>query len=83
MGFRNFGPTLANEWDLQTRGERYTIGATINYDPTPWFSNRLVLGLDNQNREITDFTGIDQTGNQPWGSHPLAGLRGCGAPSAP
>lgn len=68
VGYRNFGPTLANEWDLQTRGERYTIGATVNYEPTSWFSNRLVLGLDNQNREITDFTGIDQTGNQPWGS---------------
>lgn len=68
VGYRNFGPELANQWDLQTRGERYTIGATINYDPAPWFSNRLVLGLDNQNREITDFTGIDQTGNQPWGS---------------
>ncbi len=68
VGYRNFGPTLANEWDLQTRGERYTIGATVNYNPTSWFSNRLVLGLDNQNRKVTDFTGIDQTGNQPWGS---------------
>lgn len=68
VGYRNFGPTLANEYDLQTRGERYTIGATLNYNPTSWFSNRLVLGLDNQNRTVTDFTGIDQTGNQPWGS---------------
>ena len=68
VGYRNFGPTLANEWNLQTKGERYTIGATMNYNPFPWFSNRLVLGLDNQNRDVTDFTGIDQTGNRPWGT---------------
>lgn len=67
-GYRNFGPTLANEWDLQTVGERYTIGTTVNYQPFSWFTNRLVLGLDAQNREITDFTGIDQTGNAPWGT---------------
>jgi len=68
VGFRNFGPELANQWNIQSRDERYTIGATMNYNPFPWFSNRLVLGLDNQNRKITDFTGIDQTGNKPWGS---------------
>ena len=68
VGYRNFGPTLANEWDLQTKGERYTIGLTANYNPTSWFTNRLVIGLDNQNRKVTDFTGIDQTGNRPWGT---------------
>ena len=67
-GYRNFGPTLANEWNVQTRGERYTVGVTANYTPVPWFTNRLVLGLDNQNRKVTDFTGIDQTGNRPWGT---------------
>ena len=50
VGYRNFGPTLANEWDVQTKGERYTIGLTANYNPFSWFSNRLVIGLDNQNR---------------------------------
>ena len=68
VGYRNFGPTLANEWDVQTKGERYTIGLTANYNPTSWFTNRLVIGLDNQNRKVTDFTGIDQTGNLPWGT---------------
>ena len=73
VGYRNFGPTLANEWDLQTKGERYTIGLTANYNPTSWFTNRLVIGLDNQNRKVTDFTGIDQTGNRPWGTTRSAG----------
>ena len=68
VGYRNFGPTLANEWDVETVGERYTVGLTANYTPFKWFTNRLVLGLDNQNRDVTDFTGIDQTGNRPWGS---------------
>ncbi|HSG07998.1 MAG TPA: TonB-dependent receptor plug domain-containing protein, partial [Longimicrobiales bacterium] len=68
VGYRNFGPTLANEWDVQTKGERYTVGLTANYNPFTWFSNRLVIGLDNQNRRVSDFTGIDQTGRRPWGT---------------
>ncbi len=68
VGYRNFGPTLANEYDLENRGERYTLGLTANYTPFKWFTNRLVLGLDNQNRNVSDFTGIDQTGNAPWGT---------------
>lgn len=55
-GYRNYGPTLANEWDVQTRTERYTLGTTINYNPTSWFQNRLVLGLDQTNRRETDYT---------------------------
>jgi len=56
-GYRGYGPVLANEWDTQTRTERYTIGATVNYQPTSWFQNRLILGLDNANRDVRDFTG--------------------------
>lgn len=55
-GYRNYGPILANQWNLQTRTERYTIGATVNFQPFSWFQNRLILGLDNANREVTDFT---------------------------
>lgn len=74
VGFRNFGPTLANEWNLQSRDERYTIGATVNYNPFPWFSNRLVVGLDNQNRRVTDFTPVDQRPGQPWGTTRSSGF---------
>jgi hypothetical protein len=56
IGYRGFGPTFANEWDLQTRNERYTLGATVNFNPTSWLQNRLVLGLDQSNRRVTDFT---------------------------
>lgn len=73
VGYRNFGPTLANEWDLTTIGERFTVGSTVNYEPFSWFSNRLVLGLDFQDRQVTDFTGIDQTGQAPWGTTRAAG----------
>jgi outer membrane receptor protein involved in Fe transport len=45
----------------------------MNYNPFPWFSNRLVLGLDNQNRQITDFSMIDQTGNAPYGTTRASG----------
>ena len=55
-GYRGYGPVLANEWDTQTRTERYTMGATVTYQPFSWFTNRLILGLDNANREVADFT---------------------------
>jgi TonB-linked SusC/RagA family outer membrane protein len=58
-GYRNYSPVLANEWDTQTRTERYTIGATMNYQPFDWLSNRLILGLDNANRQVDDFTSPD------------------------
>ena len=55
-GYRNYSPVLSNEWDTQTRTERYTLGATVNYQPWSWFTNRLILGLDNANRDVRDFT---------------------------
>ncbi len=67
-GYRGYGPTLANEWNTQTEAERYTIGATINYQPTGWFQNRLVIGLDNNNRTVTDFTPPDSRPEQPHGT---------------
>ncbi|MEZ4422065.1 MAG: SusC/RagA family TonB-linked outer membrane protein [Gemmatimonadota bacterium] len=73
QGFRGFGPELANDYDLQTRGERFTLGATINYEPTSWFSNRLVVGMDRNDREVTEFFPIDNTGLAPWGATAATG----------
>ncbi len=67
-GFRGFGPTLSNQYDNQTEGERTTIGFTVNYQPMDWFSNRLTLGMDKQDRINTLFYEIDTTGAQPWGA---------------
>ncbi|MDP2956766.1 MAG: TonB-dependent receptor, partial [Longimicrobiales bacterium] len=72
-GFLGFSPTLSNQFDLQTRDERYIIGATVNYNPFSWLSNRLTLGLDNQNRRATEFYPIDQTGRAPWGATAATG----------
>ncbi len=73
-GYRGYGPTLANEWNLQTRSERYTIGATVNYQPFEWFRNRLVVGLDNNIREVRDFTPPDPRPEQPHGTTRSTGL---------
>jgi TonB-dependent SusC/RagA subfamily outer membrane receptor len=62
VGYRGFGPTFANEWDTQTRAERYTLGATVNFNPTSWWQNRLVVGLDQTNRNVTDFTDPGSSG---------------------
>jgi len=73
-GFRGFGPTLANEYDLQTRSERTTIGMNLNYNPTDWLQTRLVVGLDNNDQKVTDFSPIDTTGQAPWGTARASGF---------
>jgi len=67
-GFRGFSPFLSNEFDQQRRIERMTIGLTANWDPFPFFQNRLTLGLDRQNYRQTTFYRIDTTGRSPWGT---------------
>jgi len=58
-GFRGFGPDQTNEYDAQTREERTTIGVTANFDPWPWFENRLVVGMDKYDVRETRFYQID------------------------
>ncbi len=67
-GFRGFGPNLSNEYDNQNEAERTTISFTANYQPWEWFSNRLTVGMDKQDRVNTLFYQIDTTGAQPWGA---------------
>ena len=65
-GFRGFGPDQSNEYDTQIREERTTIGLSANFDPFPWFENRLVMGLDKYDVRETNFFQIDSTAK--WGS---------------
>jgi len=67
-GYRGFSPELSNEYNMQVWGERLTMGLTANFNPTEWFSNRLTLGLDRDDRTNRQFYQIDTTGRQPWGS---------------
>ncbi|MDH3223098.1 MAG: SusC/RagA family TonB-linked outer membrane protein [Gemmatimonadota bacterium] len=67
-GFRGFGPNLSNEYDNQTEAERTTLGLTATYEPWDWFSNRLTLGMDKQDRVNQLFYQIDTTGSSPWGA---------------
>ena len=66
-GFRGFGPNLSNEYDNQTEAERTTLGLTVNYQPWDWFTNRVTLGMDKQDRFNSEVYLIDTTGAQPWG----------------
>ena len=67
-GFRGFGPELSNQYDNQHDDERTTISLTANYQPREWFSNRLTLGMDKQDRVNQLFYEIDTTGRAPWGA---------------
>lgn len=48
-------PDLSNRFDNQTRSEGIILGATLNYRPRDWFSNRLTVGLDNNRRAAEIF----------------------------
>lgn len=67
-GYRGLGPSFINQYNNQTRGERFILGSTVNYRPFSWFRNRLTAGLDMNDRLNTLFFTIDTTGAQPFGA---------------
>ncbi|UCF40332.1 MAG: SusC/RagA family TonB-linked outer membrane protein, partial [Gemmatimonadota bacterium] len=58
-GFFGVGPQVSNSYDYQMREERTTIGLTANFNPWPWFENRLVMGLDKFDVRETRFYRVD------------------------
>lgn len=67
-GYLGFSPDVTNEFDLQNRLDRTTIGVTGNWTPLSWFVNKLTVGMDRQAYIETDFTRQDTTGRAPWGT---------------
>jgi TonB-dependent starch-binding outer membrane protein SusC len=45
-GWGTTNARMANAYHNRTASDRFTIGATANARPFPWFRNRLTLGLD-------------------------------------
>ncbi|MGH7699576.1 MAG: TonB-dependent receptor plug domain-containing protein, partial [Gemmatimonadales bacterium] len=45
-GWGTTNAAQANAYHNRTDSDRFTIGATVNAHPFPWFRNRLTLGLD-------------------------------------
>lgn len=73
-GFRNFSPEFSNKHDRKQKAERLTMGVTANYNPFPWFQNKLTLGMDRNDRTNRSFTQIDLTGLKPFGSTGATGI---------
>jgi TonB-linked SusC/RagA family outer membrane protein len=72
-GYRNFMPEFSNKHNRKQRFERMTIGVTGNYNPWPWFQNRLIVGLDRNDRTETSAQQIDLTGRAPFGATAATG----------
>ena len=45
-GWATINPLRSNLYDNTTRSDRFTLGATVNYRPLTWFTNRLTAGMD-------------------------------------
>jgi TonB-dependent SusC/RagA subfamily outer membrane receptor len=75
-GFRNFMPEFSNKHSRINRQERLMLGVTGNYNPWPWFQNRLTIGLDRTDRSNTSQNQIDVTGLAPFGATAATGTIG-------
>lgn len=45
-GWATISPKNANKYNNQTETDRLILGTTANYNPLPWFKNRLTAGVD-------------------------------------
>lgn len=46
-GWRTIMPFRSNSYRNFTRGERITLGSTLNFNPYSWLRNRVTVGIDN------------------------------------
>ncbi|MFA6168266.1 MAG: SusC/RagA family TonB-linked outer membrane protein [Gemmatimonadaceae bacterium] len=45
-GYFTITPELANRYDNQTVADRFIVGMSADYNPVPWFHNKIRAGLD-------------------------------------
>jgi TonB-dependent starch-binding outer membrane protein SusC len=46
-GWKTISPATANRYQNYTESERFTLGATMHFNPARWFQNRMTAGFDN------------------------------------
>jgi len=61
-GFKNYMPEFSNKYGRTVDQERVTIGFTSQYNPFPWWQNKLTVGMDSRESVNTNGNKIDQTG---------------------
>lgn len=66
-GYRNFMPEFSNKSNNLIEFERTTMAVTTNYNPASWWQNKLTVGLDRNDRQVSSYDKIDQTGLAPNG----------------
>jgi TonB-linked SusC/RagA family outer membrane protein len=72
-GYRNFHPEFANKYTREVSQDRLTMGVTANYNPFPWWQNKLTFGLDRSDRKNSTGDQIDVTGLAPFGATAATG----------
>ena len=75
-GYLNLGPREINTVDNVTDDERFLLSTTANFKPFTWFSNRLTIGVEKNDRLAYDFTAKDTTGRAPFGATAATGTIG-------
>jgi len=54
-GYNGGTPDQYDRYDNSLRGDRVTLGTTLNYRPFPWFRNRLTVGGDISARQANRY----------------------------
>ena len=75
-GYLNLGPREINTVDNVTDDERFLMSTTANFKPYEWFTNRLTIGVEKNDRLAYDFTAKDTTGRAPFGATAATGTIG-------
>lgn len=73
IGWHGFIPEVSNQYDNQTWTERTIVSMVTNYNPFPWFHNKITIGMDKQDRTNQVFYRQDTTGIAPWGDAAASG----------
>ena len=66
LGWLTTDPAEYYLYDNQLRGDRVTVGGTLNYQPLPWLRNRLTVGLDYDSRLAEKYVPAGHPVFGPW-----------------
>lgn len=80
VGYFTLRPEVSNQYDNQTRTDRFIVGGSADWRPLDWLTNRFRVGYDHSNGLAEIFYTPDQTGAAPFGPNVSDGYIGQAVP---
>jgi TonB-dependent starch-binding outer membrane protein SusC len=80
VGYFTLRPEVSNQYDNQTRTDRFIVGASADWRPLDWLTNRFRVGYDHSTGLAELYYAPDQTGRSPFGPFVSGGYIGQAVP---